>query len=232
MGVGSMNRCLTIVAVAAGVALASAPALAAGRAPAQSAPMLEKITPDVVTAALETVGLSYKIETDPRGFPMVMVDRQKLPVAQFNVLFFGCDAKGACEDIALWSWYDLGYRVSDKAIFAWNNPLGKARRWTTGYLDEQNDPALVLNINATGGIGQEAVQILFNTYIEDLFDFKDAISSARTSSNENDKSTGHGVVESVSAKDIVPSDIRTVTRLIKDHGSAGYKVTKQTDTKQ
>lgn len=218
---------LKVLALGAGLAAISlSPATAAA---ARSGGMIEKITPEIVSAALDTVGLTYKLQTDPRGFPMIMVDQRRLPVAQFNVLFFGCNAQSQCEDISLWSWYDLKQSVSDKAIFAWNNPLGKSRRWSTGYLDEQNDPALVLNINATGGIGEEALQILVNTYVEDLFDFKDAISTAKTSSNElpGDKAA----MQSIKAADLVPSDVRVMTNLIKAYGGDSYRMTKETDTK-
>jgi hypothetical protein len=218
------RRLLKILALGAGLA-----AISLSPAAARHGDMIEKITPDIVTAALDTVGLTYKVETDPRGFPMVMVDQRRLPVAQFNILFFGCNAQSECEDITLWSWYDLGHSVSDKAIFAWNNPFGKSRRWTTGYLDEQNDPALVLNINATGGIGEEALQILLNTYIEDLFDFKEAITSDKTSSNETpgDKTAA----QAIQARALLPTDVRKLTGLIKTYGAAGFRMTKETDTK-
>jgi hypothetical protein len=214
---------LRIMALAVSVcALASSGAAARGG-------MIEKLTPNIVSAALDTIGLSYKLETDPRGFPMLMVDQRRLPVAQFNILFFGCDAKGECEDISLWSWYDLDRAVSEKAIFAWNNPFGKSRRWTTGYLDEQNDPALVLNINATGGLGEEALQILVNTYIEDLFDFKEAITQDKTSSNES--APDGADAQSIKAAALLPGDVRELTGLIKSHGAMSFRMTKETNTK-
>ncbi len=213
---------LKILALGAGLA---AVALRRRRRRPAVARLIEKISPEIVTAALDTIGLSYKIATDPRGFPMIMVDQRKLPVQQFNILFFGCDAQSECDDITLWSWYDLGHTVSDKAIFAWNNPFGKQRRWTTGYLDEQNDPALALNINATGGIGEEALQILINTYVEDIFDFKEAITSDKTSSNETPGAPA------VRAAALLPEDVRKMTGLIKDYGAASFRMTKETETK-
>lgn len=196
--------------------------------PSANSGLIEKLNTDIVSSALDTIGLTYKVGTDPRGYPMIMVDNRRLPVAQFNILFFGCNARGECEDITLWSWYKLDRPVSDKAIFAWNNPFGKQRRWTTGYLDDQNDPALVLNINATGGIGEGALQILVNTYIEDLFDFKDAITSDKTSENE----TAPGTAKGIKAAALLPSDVVYMTGLIKKHGLDSYRQTKQTDVKR
>jgi hypothetical protein len=224
---GAMVKTLALAACLGLVAL-GAQAAERTRSSSANSGMIEKITPDNVTSTLDTIGLTYKAGTDPRGYPMIVVDNRRLPVAQFNVLFFGCNAKAECEDITLWSWYDLDQPVSDKAIFAWNNPFGKTRRWTTGYLDEQNDPALVLNINATGGIGEEALQILVNTYIEDLFDFKDAITSEKTSENETAPGTSNGI----KAAALLPSDVLHMTGLIKAHGLGGYRLTKQTDVKR
>jgi hypothetical protein len=221
---------LKTFALAAGLGLVAfgVEAVERSRSSSANSAMIEKLTPDIVSTALDSIGLTYKAGTDPRGFPMIMVDNRRLPVAQFNVLFFGCNARSECEDITLWSWYDLDKPVSEKAIFAWNNPFGKSRRWTTGYLDEQNDPALVLNINATGGIGEEALQILVNTYIEDLFDFKDAITSEKTSENE----TAPGASNGIKAAALLPGDVLQMTGLIKAHGLGGYRMTKQTDVKR
>ena len=197
---------------------------------AASGRMVEKLTPDIFSEALDSLGLKYQTANDPRGYPMVIVDQRRLPVQQFNILFFGCNAKGECEDVALWSWYKPDHPVSDRAIFAWNNPLARGRRWTTGYVDDQNDPALVLNINATGGIGEEALKILVNTYVQDLFDFKKVVdASAKTAANEGREADTSD--QPVTASALLPSDVHYMTALIKKYGAGGYARTKQSEVK-
>src|SRR5262249_24069465 len=213
-----MRSIVRVAALAIGLAVSLAGAASAG-----SRDMLDKLQPQNLTAVLDALGLTYKVTTDPRGYPMVMVDPRRMPVAQFNILFFGCNARSECDDVSLWSWYDIKQPVSDKAIFAWNNPFGKSRRWSTGYLDVQNDPALVLNINATRGIGAEAVQILVNTYVQDIFDFRDATTGrAKTSANDAPAAPAGKGFGSVRAADLLPTDVRKMTNLVKTYGATSY----------
>ncbi len=195
--------------------------------------LLEKITPQDVTDALDALSIGYEVQTDPRGFPMVVVDPRKFPAQQFNILFFSCDkVEGQCDDIALWAWYDKSGEVNDKAIYAWNDPF-QARRWSTAYVDKDNDPSLVMNINATGGIGERALQILVNTYVEDLFAFSDLL-KANTSQKTSDNSDSSSSSVSYSADDTsaaVDGDIIAMTDLIKEYGGSTYEHVKQDEKK-
>jgi len=217
----------------------SASASDGSASPSVSAPasgsdkLLEKITPQDVTGALDALSISYQVQTDPRGFPMIVVDPRKFPVQQFNILFFSCDkVEGQCDDIALWAWYDKAGQVNDKAIYAWNDPF-QARRWSTAYVDKDNDPSLVMNINATGGIGERALQILVNTYIEDLFAFKDLLKTATTAqTSDNSSVSGQSVSyapEATSAA--VDGDIIAMTNLIKIYGGSTYEHVKEDEKK-
>ena len=195
--------------------------------------LIEKITPQDVTAALDALSISYEVQTDPRGFPMVVVDPRKFPAQQFNILFFSCDkVEGQCDDIALWAWYDKKGTVNDKAIYAWNDPF-QARRWSTAYVDKDNDPSLVMNINATGGIGERALQILVNTYVEDIFAFNDLLKTA-TTQQTSDNGGSSLSTPSYSAADTaaaVDGDVLAMTNLIKVYGGSTYEHVKQDEKK-
>ncbi|MFZ1988961.1 MAG: hypothetical protein WAW96_04240 [Alphaproteobacteria bacterium] len=194
--------------------------------------LLEKITPQDVTSALDALNIPYQVQTDPRGFPMVVVDPRKFPIQQFNILFFSCDkVEGQCDDIALWAWYDKAGQVNEKAIYAWNDPF-QARRWSTAYVDKDNDPSLVMNINATGGIGERALQILVNTYIEDLFAFKDLLKTATTAqTSENTSSSSSAPSYGWDTSAAVDGDIIAMTNLIKVYGGSTYEHVKEDEKK-
>jgi hypothetical protein len=189
--------------------------------------MIEKFTPENVGATLEGIGVAYSIETDPRGFPMLIVDARRLPVQQFNIMFFSCDkVSSECDDIALWAWYDMG-PVSEKAIFAWNDPF-QGRRWSTGYIDQDDDPALVMNINATGGIGERALQILVNTYVEDLFAFRDLLKDQKVSEND----TGSSRRAEARGASLVDGEVLGMIELVKDYGAESFAHTKEAEKKE
>jgi hypothetical protein len=192
-------------------------------------PIMDHFGPQDVATAFDALGLPYSIETDPRGYPMIVVDPRPFPVQQFNVLFFGCGSVDAkCEDISLWSWYDMKGAASQKAISAWNNPF-KERRWSTAYLDDDGDPSLVLNINATGGIGERALQILVNTYLEDVFAFHDMITGAKSASNDADDDVPASA--SGFASSGVDPDVLEMTDLVKEYGGDAFAHTKAVNKK-
>ena len=205
--------------LAVGGLAASAGAFASG--------MLHQIAPQDVTAALDEIGMGYSVELDPRGFPMVQVDVSVMPAQQFNILFFACDElSGACEDITLWSWYDASGLDVQGAINAWNDPFQGMRRWSTGYLDDENDPALILNVNATGGLGAQNLQLMLNTYVEDMFAFEEGLAGgAMADASDADEA------QPVLTAALLNDEIAYMTRLVKDYGGSAFSQTKQTDKK-
>ncbi len=151
------------------------PAQAQSRAQIQAqgqAQMIDKLTAQNVGAALNAAGFRYVTEQDARGYPLLNVEPGSAIAAQnLNVYFFGCSDSGECEDITLWSWYSTPDPVSAEPIHIWNDISRQARNWSRAYIDQDGDAVLVMHINATGGIGIEAVQILVNTYLAEAEDF-------------------------------------------------------------
>lgn len=145
--------------------------------PAQ-AQMIEKLTVANVSATLDELGLQYAETTDNRGFPLIQIARDQpggtFAARNINIFFYGCGATG-CEDITLYSWYQPRTRPSSATLNQWNDIFQHTRNWSRAYIDEEGDPVLIMNINATGGIGIEALQILVNTYLVECEDFADTL---------------------------------------------------------
>ncbi len=138
--------------------------------PAQ-AQTIEKLSADRIGVILGSLGLTHVETSDNRGFPLVQVATQgQFRARNINVLFYGCDASG-CNDVTLYSWFEPQTRVNTETIHEWNDIFRQSRNWSRAYIDEEGDPTLVMNINAEGGIGTEALQILIYTYLIESEDF-------------------------------------------------------------
>jgi len=130
-----------------------------------SAQMIDKLTAEQVGTALAANGLQYIETPDNRGFPRLQVNTTGTMNANgLSIIFYGC-VDGACEDLTLWAWYETEYRVPNAQIDLWNDFSRDTRNWARAYIDSDGDAALTMNINATGGIGSDAVQILINSYL-------------------------------------------------------------------
>jgi len=147
------------------------------------AQMIDKLTVDNVGAALDALGLQYAQNTDNRGFPLIQVAREQsggtFAARNINIFFYGCDASG-CEDITLYSWYQPRTRPTSTVLNEWNDIFQHTRNWSRAYIDEEGDPVLTMNVNATGGIGTEALHILINTYLVECQDFANTLNPAPT----------------------------------------------------
>jgi hypothetical protein len=133
-------------------------AVAAAGTPAV-AQTLTKLTVEDVGAAVQAAGHTYQTSTAEDGTPIIEIDTSGSKAQQLEVAFFECDQKGACEDVMVWSWYSVPGLTVDK-INSWN----QNGRWTRAYIDSDKDPRLEMDINATGGIGTDALAILVNTF--------------------------------------------------------------------
>lgn len=145
-------------------------AVAAAATPAFAQQALTKLTVEEVGAAVEAAGHSYQASTAEDGTPVIQIDAPSSKAQQIEVAFFECDAKGGCEDIMIWSWYSVPGLTVDK-INSWN----QNGRWTRAYIDGDKDPRLEMDINATGGIGTEALDILVNTFFRQDAEFATAL---------------------------------------------------------
>ncbi len=136
-----------------------------------NAQSITKLTAENVGATFATNGFRFLESADNRGYPLIQVETGGLIHAEnINVFFYGCVPEG-CEDITLYSWYEPATPVTAAQINTWNDIFQSTRNWSRAYIDDEGDVILVMNINATGGIGPDALQILINTYLVEAQDF-------------------------------------------------------------
>jgi hypothetical protein len=149
-----------VALLAAAVLLAAAPAFADDT--------LLKFTTDSVGKALKSAGHGdYTVGKDDSGDPMLTLPGGDSGADDVRVYFFECNAKGLCEDIMMQGNYSTEKTVYASVINAWNSD----NRWTRAYINSVKSPVLEMDVNATGGIGKAALEVLLNTYFTAVSDF-------------------------------------------------------------
>jgi hypothetical protein len=147
-------------------ALAAVILLAAG--PAMADDMVLKFTTDSIGKALKNTGHpDYTVDKDEAGDPRLTLSGGDSGADNIRIYFFECNPKGLCEDIMLQGNYSTEKTVYASVINAWNSD----NRWTRAYINSVKAPALEMDINATGGIGKSAIEVLLNTYFSAVSDF-------------------------------------------------------------
>jgi len=146
-----------------------------------SAQMITKLTPENIGATFSANGIRWVESANSAGSPVLQVEViDQLQAAEtINVFFYGCGASG-CEDITLYAWFDTPARLPAQQVDIWNDIFQMNRNWSHAYVDEDGDAVLVMNVNATGGIGLDALQILVNTYLVEVRDFGEYIGLGAT----------------------------------------------------
>ena len=86
---------------------------------------------------------------------------------------------------------------------------------------------------ATCNIGARALQILVNTYVEDLFAFKDLLKQATTRQTSENSSSSSSSAPSYAGDTsaAVDGDIIAMTNLIKVYGGSTYEHVKDDEKK-
>ncbi len=137
-----------------------------------SAQMIDKLTVENVGAAINAAGFRYVETRDNRGYPLLQIEiGDEIDAVNVNVLFYGCAANDQCEDITLFGYFEPPRPLPASAYHVWNDVFRQARNWTRAYADEEGDTILVMNINATGGLGSDALTILLSSYLIEARDF-------------------------------------------------------------
>ena len=131
-------------------------------------PALDTVQAEDVTDALQANGFRTEVSRDDAGDPVVTVTLapQRYGTRQARIEFYGC-AAGGCEDILLHATVRPARPVALKTVNDWNS----RSRWVRAYLDEDRQPVLEMDINAYGGIGEDALESLLMTYFAQLADF-------------------------------------------------------------
>jgi hypothetical protein len=115
--------------------------------PAQ-AQMVRAQDPSSVQRALQAEGYTAKVTTDKDGDPLI---ESAYSGSQFEVYFYNCTNHKECATVQFHAGYDLSNGSSLQTINAWN----KGKRFGRGYLDDENDPHVEMDVDLDdGGMSQ------------------------------------------------------------------------------
>jgi putative sensory transduction regulator len=108
------------------------------------------VTAGQVAAVLQAKGYQATIGKDGSGDPMVSSSADG---TKFKVLFYGCKGTQRCTALEFLVGFDLDKGMSMEKLNKWN----RDSRFGHAYLDDENDPYLQLDINASPGFTSESM---------------------------------------------------------------------------
>lgn len=146
----------------AGVLGAAVWAGAVGPAQAQS---VSAAWPESVVAALRDAGYRATLTTDSYGDPKI---ESAAAGAEFNVIFYGCDERGAaCTDVHFSAGFDLAAGISMQAANSWNREklMGQV------YVDDEGDPFIGHFVTGLDGMSRASFGLVLDQWETALSDF-------------------------------------------------------------
>ena len=154
------NRVLTM-SLAAGILGVSA--VLAGALPDGGATAAE------VAGVLQDKGYRAEITTDSAGDPLI---DSAADGTKFSVYFYGCEGEEPrCNAIQFMAAFDLEEGLSLEQINLWN----REHRFGRGYLDDENDPFVEMDLDVEYGFTTEALANNLDTWVAVLPGFKEFI---------------------------------------------------------
>ncbi len=108
-----------------------------------------------VAAVLQAQGYKAEIGKDNTGDPMVS---SAADGTKYKILFYGCKGTPRCAALEFLVGFDLDKGMSMEKLNKWN----RDSRFGHAYLDDENDPYLQLDINASPGFTSES----FGSYVD------------------------------------------------------------------
>jgi hypothetical protein len=111
---------------------------------AAQAQMVTAQNPASVVEALQSAGYQAELTKDKSGDPMI---RSNSSGTSFAVLFYGCDKNVQCKSVQFYSGYSDAKVKDLAAMNKWNIDM----RFGRAYIDNENDPCVVLDVNLDDG---------------------------------------------------------------------------------
>lgn len=136
---------------------------------------LDAIDPLTVGRIIQSLGMPYQTQFDGLNRPRLTITDKNLRSEQFEIYFFDCKEGTKCESITLWSWYKPTVPQSFFKTNAWN----KKNRFIKGYLSDEYQPVMELDINAAGGINRRNLEILIRAYVKTMDGYADFMTVAK-----------------------------------------------------
>jgi hypothetical protein len=127
------------------------------------------VTGAEVVAALQDKGYRAELTTDSTGDPMIQSAAEGV---NFRVFFYECEGDPArCSAIQLVAAFDLEEGLALDRINLWN----REHRFGRGYLDDENDPFVEMDLDVEYGFTTEALANNLDTWVTVLPGFKEFI---------------------------------------------------------
>lgn len=130
---------------------------------------LVRADPDQLAALISGEGYPVEQTTDDLGDPQLVV---KTEGTSFYVQFYGCDGGHLnCTSIQLLAAFDMKDGLDTGKALTW----AREQRFTSVYLDDENDPFLQMDINLEAGAVRDTVKDSLEVWRSSLSSFKDFI---------------------------------------------------------
>jgi putative sensory transduction regulator len=113
--------------------------------------------PSALVALIQDLGFQAKLDKDGVGDPLI---RSSAGGVDFSIQFYGCTKNKRCDSLHFVVGYDLDDGATLEAIEAWN----EGQRYASGYLDDENDPFLQLDLNMVGGLTRANFESTFDLW--------------------------------------------------------------------
>lgn len=126
-------------------------------------PVLTRVTPKMVEAVLQGMGVSYQRSVDSQGDPMFSFKLSTYDVAMYS---YDCNADG-CASLRLFAGFRMDEPPTVEHINAWN----RTKRFSTAYLDSEDDPCLDEDLIVNGGVTAGAIEQFILNYRTRLNEF-------------------------------------------------------------
>lgn len=136
-----------------------------------------KVTPSEVGRILDDLGITYESKTDSAGDPLMI-----FKLADYNTLmfFYGC-SNDNCKSLQLFSGFGMSRSPSLSLINEWN----RRYRFSSAYLDSDDDPVLAYDLDIDGGIRAEVIKDFIRRFEVSLETFVEHIGFTRARRENN-----------------------------------------------
>lgn len=138
-------------------------------------PVVSRFSTQLVGQALSRYGLEFEQQRDRSNDPLLIIRPGPLVHDQgMAVIFYGCDDADTCETASLYTFFRTDRSLDSQVFHVWND-IFRVRTWTKAFQDSDGDTALVMNLNAVGGIGVPALDFMIGVFLTEVKAFKDAL---------------------------------------------------------
>jgi hypothetical protein len=155
-----MKKSLLVLLFALGVMISSLPAAQA------ASPTVTAQDPEEILNIAKGFG-SATLATDRDGDPKIS---GRINGTSYSVYFFGCKNGDNCKDIQFVSGWS-GFDITLEQINDWNSN----RRYGKSYLDDENDPVLIMPVNLHLGVTRENLEDTFEWWTVVLEQFGEEV---------------------------------------------------------